>query len=104
MRDNTLGKSIQDCEEMKKAILALSDFERSLPIRQYSGRIHGQDAAHFEHLVVVRAEWLGVEQAMANKIMAKAANISSDEFVGLATQTVKDTPRGMAAFAQAKSH
>jgi hypothetical protein len=104
VRDNTLGNAIQECQEMKNAILALSDFERSLPIRLYSGSIAGQDAARFEHLIVVSAEWLGVEQAMAVKIMARAANIKSNEFIGLATQTVKDTPRGklaLAAVAQA---
>lgn len=106
VRDNTLGNSIEECKGMKKAILTLSDAERSLPIRQYSGSINGQDAAHFEHLVVHSAEWLGVDWAMATKIMAKAANIGSDEFVGLAAQKVKNTPRGklaLAAFAQQTS-
>jgi phosphoenolpyruvate synthase/pyruvate phosphate dikinase len=103
LRENMNEGSIQSCEERKKAILALSDFDRSLPINQFGGNIEGLDAAHFERGVIGNATNFMLTQDMAMKRMAKSANISLNDFNKHAMQTVKDTPRGKLVLGQART-
>jgi hypothetical protein len=95
MRDQGCEATIQACEEKMKAILALPDVDRSLPICQYSADINGLDVAHFEQSVINMFNSMGAEYHMVTKQMAKGANINSDKFLKLAAQTARETPRGL---------
>ncbi len=90
IRDHGCKASIQSCEKYKKAILALSEDDRSMPIGEYIGHVGGENADQFEHLIFCCVEWLGVENTMVFKLMAKSANMSSKNFFDRATATVMD--------------
>ena len=61
----------------------------SLPVRQYIGDIDGENADQFEHLILCCVDWLGVEQTMSFKLIAKSANMSPNKFFDHAMDAVK---------------
>lgn len=97
MRDRICESSILSCEENKKGISTVPEPYRSCSICHYSGDIDGSDGVHFARGVLNMATILGVQQPMVMKQMAKVANMRFDDFLRLAAQTVKDTPRGRRA-------
>lgn len=96
-------EDIQVCEKKKEAILAISDFERSLPIRLYGEDINGQDATYFERGVLGTAKNFFMDHMMTFKLVAKCANISSGDFHQHAVDTFKETPRGKLVLAEAQA-
>lgn len=94
MRDRICEDSIQTCEERTKAILALSGVDRSSPLCRYGANIDGLDVAHFERSVSNMSDWLGSQQVMVLKQIAKGANINSNDLLSRAVQEIKNTPRG----------
>jgi hypothetical protein len=93
MRDSMCEDSIRDCEERTKAILALSDVDRSSPLCRYGADIDGLDVAHFERSITNMSDWLGSQQVMVLKEMAKGANTNSNDLLSRAVQEIKNTPR-----------
>jgi hypothetical protein len=91
MRDQLCETTIQHCEKKIKAILALSNVDKSSPICQHGADVNGLDAVHFDRSVINMYNSAGAEHYMVMKEMAKGANINSDEFLKLAAQTVRKT-------------
>jgi hypothetical protein len=92
MRDQGCEETIQTCDEKMKAILALPNVDGSSLICLHGGDINELDVVHFERSVGNMYITAGLELRAATKEMAKSANINSDKFLDLATQTVRKKP------------
>lgn len=92
LQDKEIELVIQSCDEKKRLIELWID--GSMPIR-HCGIIDGRDAIFFERGVIGTATNLVISEQAAMKQMAKSANMSLNQFTGLASRAFKDTTEGL---------
>jgi hypothetical protein len=94
-------EDIQTCERRKNALLSMTAVAPSEPLSSFHTQIDGYDTLQFQRSVINMQTILGLQIRKAAKLMAKAANMGSSEFITLVMQAAAATSRGQDAYAEA---
>lgn len=96
-----MTEDIQTCEKRKTALLSMTDVAPSEPLSSCHTQIDGYDTLQFQRSVINMQTIFGLQIQKAAKLMAKAANIGSSDFMTLVMRAARETSRGQNVYAEA---